>query len=281
MATPNVATNAILYRSATCRAAIRAANHSHWERVQWPPNELRAAQKVIALRSSGGVQMAYVRNQKAASEYLIATMARLFGARHLYGGNVLPTTEEGKSKVATERAAASSVLWTVVRDPIDTVLSGYMQLSHWPAEHDKLSPLPRWRQMPCSEASETGDSQTRSTARFDAFLDDLVAGRPLGYSFHHVYPQALKIDVHAGGLPLPLKAIGRLENLNADLTQIASRYGRVANVTIPPAVRAHSNAADPCSRIERTPQIMSKLCQLFEVDYACFPAYPRPAACTL
>ena len=115
----NVATNAILYRSATCRAAIRAANHSHWERVQWPPNELRAAQKVIALRSSGGVQMAYVRNQKAASEYLIATMARLFEARHLYGGNVLPTTEEGKSKVATERAAASSVLWTVVRDPID------------------------------------------------------------------------------------------------------------------------------------------------------------------
>ena len=76
----NVATNAILYRSATCRAAIRAANHSHWERVQWPPNELRAAQKVIALRSSGGVQMAYVRNQKAASEYLIATMARLFEA---------------------------------------------------------------------------------------------------------------------------------------------------------------------------------------------------------
>ena len=72
-----------------------------------------------------------------------------------------------------------------------------------------------------------------------------------------------------------------LENLNADLTQIASRYGRVANVTIPPAVRAHSNAADPCSRIERTPQIMSKLCQLFEVDYACFPSYPRPAACTL
>ena len=99
--------------------------------------------------------------------------------------------------------------------------------------------------------------QTRSTARFDAFLDDLVAGRPLGYSFHHVYPQALKIDVHAGGLPLPIKAIGRLENLNADLTQIASRYGRVANVTIPPAVRAHSNAADPCSRIERTPQILS------------------------
>ena len=103
----NVATNAILYRSATCRAAIRAANHSHWERVQWPPNELRAAQKVIALRSSGGVQMAYVRNQKAASEYLIATMARLFEARHLYGGNVLPTTEEGKSKVATERAAGA------------------------------------------------------------------------------------------------------------------------------------------------------------------------------
>ena len=107
MATPHssVATTAILYRSAACRAAIRAANHSHWERVQWPPNELRAAQKVIALRSSG------------------------------------------------------------------------------------------------------------------------------------------------------------------------------ANVTIPPAVRAHSNAADPCSRIERTPQIMSKLCQLFEVDYACFPSYPRPAAC--
>ena len=87
--------------------------------------------------------------------------------------------------------------------------------------------------------------------------------------------------MHAGGLPLPIKAIGRLENLNADLTQIASRYGRVANVTIPPAVRAHSNAADPCSRIERTPQIMSKLCQLFEVDYACFPSYPRPAACKL
>ena len=59
----NVATNAILYRSATCRAAIRAANHSHWERVQWPPNELRAAQKVIALRSSGGVQMPAVRRR--------------------------------------------------------------------------------------------------------------------------------------------------------------------------------------------------------------------------
>ena len=55
MATPHssVATNAILYRSATCRAAIRAANHSHWERVQWPPNELRAAQKVIALPPGG------------------------------------------------------------------------------------------------------------------------------------------------------------------------------------------------------------------------------------
>ncbi len=278
MGTPDVASNAILYRSATCRAAIRAANHSHWERVQWPPNELRAAQRVIVLRSSGGVQMAYVRNQKAASEYLIATMARLFGGRQILH-SVLPTTEEGKSKVVTESAAASSVLWTVVRDPIDTVLSGYMQLSQWPAEHDKLSPLPRWRQMPCSEASETGDSETRSTARFDAFLDDLVAGRPLGYSFHHVYPQALKIDVHAGGLPLPIKAIGRLENLNADLTQIASRYGRVANVTIPPAVRAHSNAAKFCSRIERTPQIMAKLCHLFAVDYACFPVYPRPAAC--
>ena len=93
------------------------------------------------------------------------------------------------------------------------------------------------------------------------------------------YRQALKIDVHEGGLPLPIKAIGRLENLNAALTQIASRYGRVANVTIPPAVRAHSNAADTCSRIERTPQIMSKLCQMLEVDYACFPSYPRPAAC--
>ena len=50
-------------------------------------------------RSSGGRRTC---GTEGRFGYLIATMARLFEARHLYGGYVLPTTEEGKSKVATD-----------------------------------------------------------------------------------------------------------------------------------------------------------------------------------
>lgn len=268
------------FRGGICSDAIAAANHTHWAQSQVPPNILQLQQRTYDVTTHKGINMTYVRNQKAASDYLISALAAVFRSKLKVKHAVLPTVP---SSVVPARAP-TSWLWTVVREPIQTAVSGYLQLSSWPAAHDQLKPQAAWRAMPCSRPNSTAAASTR---RFDAFLEDLVHARPLGYSVHHVYPQALKINVHGAvegsgtNRPLAFSAIGRVESLASDVLDIARQYGAVDSPALPVAVAAHvhSHSADPCRNIEMTRSIMHKLCFLYAVDYACFPVYRHPVGC--
>ena len=101
---------------------------------------------------------------------------------------------------------------------------------------------------------------------------------------HHAWPAAILIDV------VPLRnrsrfdAMARVEQLEEDLRHVLTRAGAKQFDREYLDEKHHSHAEDErlaeMTRIETAdPRVMRAFCELYEVDYACFPAYAPPKAC--
>ena len=105
----------------------------------------------------------------------------------------------------------------------------------------------------------------------EEFLNDVA---------HHAWPAAILIDV------VPLRnrsrfdAMARVEQLEEDLRHVLTRAGakEVDEASLVEFHHSHAEAKTP--RIETADaRVMRTFCELYEVDYACFPAYAPPKAC--
>ena len=105
----------------------------------------------------------------------------------------------------------------------------------------------------------------------EEFLNDVA---------HHAWPAAILIDV------VPLRnrsrfdAMARVEQLEEDLRHVLTRAGATKFDRKYLDEMHHSHAKDEMTQIETADaRVMRAFCELYEVDYACFPAYAPPKAC--
>jgi len=178
---------------------------------------------------------------------------------------------------------ASAFVWAVVREPIETALSAYLQAIDVRRAHSAGSRnATAWlAALSCSQNCRR-PSCVHPNERFHAFLDAVEAGQALGSQFFHAYPQALKLDVvkPAIGDGRRFDALIRLEQVDAGLWAVA----RLAGATHMPKARkpsqAHTTDGDPCAAVdlELDARLARRLCKLYDADFTCF-GYARPAAC--
>ena len=105
----------------------------------------------------------------------------------------------------------------------------------------------------------------------EEFLNDVA---------HHAWPAAILIDV----VPLRNRSrfdvMARIEHLEEDLRHVLTRAGATKFDRKYLDEMHHSHAKDEMTQIETADaRVMRAFCELYEVDYACFPAYAPPKAC--
>ena len=177
-------------------------------------------------------------------------------------------------------------IFSFVRSPLEMALSAYLEVSR---RADGMSASKgvhaAYRNMSCASLSS-------STDRFEAYLGDLEAGRPLGGEAVHSFPQAFKIY-----FPRPtarsrrFSAIGKLENLSDHLGQMRALFFTSELGGSSLAQFQHSGRADArgkgstrhegsqCSHIDWQRQsLLLRLCRVYLADFHCFN-YSMPAEC--
>lgn len=245
----------------------------------------------------GERHVAYIRNQKAASQLLTYEL-----------GQLLDLAGPPRSGISITRSPlpenASTFVFSFVRDPFEAALKGYLELRHLAAFRSiqYRAALARAFADDSLPASATGPANASSivpctsergaTAQFRGFLASLQRGDPLGGDVYHAQPQALKLDhvaYGAHGRDHGYDAIGRVETLAADLQAIRavlalppSAHALVGSLDLSSPLarsRRHSHRHEPCAQIDRTdPQLMALFCNLYHADYVCF-GEALPAAC--
>ena len=235
-----------------------------------------------------GRDLLYIRNQKVASEYIVRELANgLFvgyslPASSLLSETIVPFEAERVSRgevFPEQQGEARPVVWTVVRDPVETVVDAYLEISFRAFDRNanssaKADETPgTWRDMPCA-------SRSQAERRMHAFLDAVAAREPMGTEAFHIYPQALKINAVtplAEGVPR-FDAIIPLEQLTPGLEWVANRAGTTAHIAPPGTQEAHSDQSDVCGdvNVSTGSELARRISQMYEVDYTClFPQYTR------
>jgi hypothetical protein len=267
----------------------------------------------------------YVHNPKAGSTFLASHegLPRWLSAdpgynRTCWSCSKVANLASSRPNHTVDWPPRRDLAFTVVRDPIDTAVAAYIEVQRRPL----LSPgMPRWDgfdtammphwpprylRMPCAD-------RTQRTARFEAYIDTLLRGEPIGREAHHVWPQALKVNyVTRRGQPR-YDAILRIEELYQGVRELSALF----EISIPDAVlqgpsseKAHSTRAgsvashlgplaerrhvrnsthqflwesDPdfkdCSDIDlNSTRLLRKMCRLYASDYTCF-GFALPELC--
>lgn len=128
---------AALYEGAACRQAIAKANRTAWENLSCC-HVSKAVKIWLSQRRSRWTRALYVRNQKAASTFLVQNVRELFEARRSRGlsdGEEPPDSDrddvfKSKHRVPRGHAAGESTLvHTAVRDPITVAVDGYLEIA--------------------------------------------------------------------------------------------------------------------------------------------------------
>lgn len=294
LAAYNVTERAQLFDSEQCVNARLAANLEMWQRSNVPHHSegLEVQQQVYLVAER---EVAYVRNQKAASRYLERKVAPLFDASdvesHLvrFRGDTPEALQNATAPLAPSAVpgwAERYFTFTVARDPIATAVDAYLEVDErlWGFSQNSTSsvPVPRFLSMPCGNAEE-------AKARYLTFLDEARRGEPLGSEFFHAFPQALKVDV-ALRPARSFDAVGVLEHLNASMQEIRALVG-LARAPLPEETdeESHSNTdedhavdsvSDCSTNLDQSdPDVQQAACELYRVDYECF-GYDLPAACS-
>ena len=151
----------------------------------------------------GARQVAYIRNQKAASQLLTYEL-----------GQLLDLAGPPRSGVSITRSPlpenASTFVFSFVRDPFEAALKGYLELRHLAAFRTNQyraalarafadNELPTSTVRPVNTSVIPCTSERDATAQFRGFLRSLQRGDPLGGDVYHAQPQALKLDHVAYG----------------------------------------------------------------------------------
>ena len=254
---------AAAYDAPSCRAAIDAS----WGRFKWnATSEWHRQQGLVQTMS--GQRSIWVRLQKAASRMLwtgikaiTSTETRMvefpfdedrFGPLHSSHTLVPPFTNK-------------DYVWTTARDPATRALSGYAELVN------------RMRHPSGKLPWNTGGTPT---ANYASFLEKLRNMTYLDRETFHAWPAAILIDVVPLRNRSRFNAMARVEHLEEDLRHVLTRAGAKQFHRKYLDQKHHSHAENEKTRIETADaRVMRAFCELYEVDYACFPAYAPPKAC--
>jgi hypothetical protein len=309
-----------LYDTSDCRAAIARSNLSAWQQllgpVQFNSEPLNAfflsqpLQNVLTCCRQGHAPpcIHYVHNPKAGSTFFgyHEGLPHYLNGDHPTNGSSwmcrsIPSTASQRRNHSHGWPDRRDLVFTSVREPIEAAVSAYNELQrrpllgrHNPTWHrfDK-SRLHGWPPpylaMPCS-------NRTERTLRFEAFVDAMLSGLPIGREGHHSWPQALKVD-YVTRSRRRYDAIVRLEAIDGGTAALAVLANASLHPSMPSAEMRHTTTNGTvgprkggflgtvdwdfrgCADIDLSNRrLLRKLCMLYSVDFACF-AYPLPAAC--
>lgn len=133
-------------------------------------------------------------------------------------------------------------------------------------------------------------SRRDATRQFATFLDSIAARRPLGFEAFHVFPQVFKIGhvrLDESSESTRYDAIGRVETMQQDLARMRALIGgqpQEPAASSPPAAAPlaasvpigrqklnHSHSTASCADVDLSdPEVLRRLCELYEADYTCF-----------
>ena len=288
-----------------CQGAIAAENASLWAGLC---GSTVGALCVFPGGSQDGIigtlpssaTITYIRNQKAGSEVLFhaisnRTTFNFTSTRKCYVGSTsVPKRRVGPNQhdpcFANAAERGESLLFTVVRDPIETALSAYLELRFRARYRDSKAGRVEFERL-FANRNEKGDkscnaapNEPDATNDFLAYLDAVERGAALGREAFHAWPQALKIDrLQADNRRFD--AIGRLENLWEDIAALrkavlrnqASRAGFSSSLE----QHRHSHSTASCGAVDLSDgRVTETLCRIYRVDYTCF-GIPLPVACQM
>ncbi len=317
---------ALRFQSSECRRLLDNARASGWQQVcSWNRAGLHRGQHIYRTQPETGRDLYYVRNEKAASQFMIMELNTLFNAtavssRFKDGGlerRYAPFVSEHGAGFPTAEQPDELVMFTVVREPIQTAFDAYLEVIHrtkfpraqndaetsqldvelyheflhatngsalrsfvnWGQGRGKKSPPPAWSHVSCDTAEDARE-------KFGLYLDALEAGQDCGAVAYHSYPQAMKIDVVSPQARWPrprhkhrYDAIVKVEDLTEGLERVGVLAGTPAVTVPPPAKReAHSNGKMSCGRFGIGTELTRRLCKLYAADYECF-GYELPEDC--
>ena len=261
----------------------------------------------------------YVLNPKAGSTFLTSSL----GLPHFLASSgsgqscwqcaSVPTLQSARPNHSVDWPHRDEIVFTVVRDPIATALAAYIELQRRPLLDSKMVAWkgfdqrklkywpPRYIAMPCND-------KLQRLQRFEAYVDTVAQGFPIGREGHHIWPQALKVDHVTRTSPPSYDAIIHIEHLSEGMAFLASLANISANSSFETSSRyQHSTQLGSawasqrskrqrnsthdflwkgdghfsgCSDIDLqgNERLLRKLCKLYEADFVCF-GYGLPAAC--
>jgi len=221
--------------------------------------------------SNGTRHLLYVRNQKAASQLWVNSLDLLVGAPDVGAdASRLQTT-----RVVDQSVAERSFIFTMVREPLDTALDGYLEVRNKAMYKEEEQQFVT-RLFNNTAGADSCGSQEIATEHFYRFLKALQAREPFGDEIWHVFPQAVKIDhVEASEDGQRYDAIGKVETFLADLNALRAVSG------VPPMSAAdldtasepfrHSHATQSCASVDWSDERLRRVAtELYAVDYLCF-----------
>lgn len=286
VAVPAAQKGAAKLDSHMCRAKLEKESTMDWAKLSRPRNsaDLMDGQQTYTTQV-GKNKVTYVRNQKAASATMVQEFARAIGAPNhpgtggaawsrLNGYKVAPYTWTAKDPFPKEtKDGTSKVIFTVVRDPLEAVVDGYLDIvKNIGKSINQIPGAHEWLHMDCKDP----------IARFSSFLDAVEAREPLGHQAMMAFPQAVRTNVVTPRYKgKRFDAVLKLEELHSGMVALGQMAG-VQNVSMPPPNKhlGHANDHKSCANFDvmSHPDVVKRICDLYAVDYACLD-YELPSVC--
>ncbi|KAL3916399.1 MAG: hypothetical protein SGPRY_006835 [Prymnesium sp.] len=265
-----------------------------------------SADKIQSCKAKANASDASVLSRRFGGHGLLPYIPSTGGSAYMAGKLSSIAAGERRWRRRAPALVNSTLTLTVARDPIATAISAYMQVSttrdgmgddvkHGEIHRWSHYSAPKYRNISC----QTEESRIR---RYNAFLDAIEAGQPLGTEAFHVLPQANKIDVinsswRSNGRTR-YDVIGHLEELQVFAHELAKltcgtdhRTGLADEQIAMPArhkSRAELNSYGRTPEAERkqncafdiyaNEDLLRRVCRMYAVDYACFE-YRAPREC--
>ena len=237
-----------IFDSVHCRRHIEQANLSAWQQLLGPqqfrtpnlnaffwPWPLQSIETCCCPGRMGIDCLHYIHNPKAGSSYLgssegLPSIVAADAHHSCWQCHTVPNIPSARVNHSTNWPSRHEIVFTAVRDPIARALAAYNELQRRPVlsekmvpwgsfEHGRLTGAGGW---PPSYLSLPCDNRTQRTLRFEAYLDALIHGWPVGREAHHTWPQALSVDYVTRTTAPRFDAILRLEDLQMGTEVLAA-----------------------------------------------------------
>ena len=264
----------------SCLASVQREVAGRWIPMGTHPHHTFCNQAHVLPR----LRAVYIENQKAGSRSIISALRKLEHGTPNTKTYRLPYAgyeHEGSARCSRDglpSEAANFTVFTFVRRPLDTFISGFSEtmgrvVTMKSKDDWGGGSAPAYFGLGCNDTDRY----------FTTFVGDVLGRRPLGLPTFHIFPQAVKTGVFLGtGHRQGFDFIGAVEHLEEHLGLLLERLG-VADARI----RAHEvlgNKNDATTNIDRcnrpirpTPQevraMHKTICSLLSGDYRCLGAF--------